>query len=506
VPNLFSRWCAAALIAVACGGSARADAIQFKDGRSFEVFKIVEAEGGYKLIYNAGEVFVKKDLVLNVLMSDASGNFVPRTDEEKANLEKGLVPWKGKWVAKAERDKQAAKEAEDAKKAMEEARKHQEWRDRYIEETAHFRFEYTIPKEKCKEYQVLMETYFTEFTKKWGIKVDPKTKKLPVCFYHDQEYYYQVSGAPRGAIGYFRFVEPIELNFYFDRNDERMTLDVMFHETNHYLTHLINTKFHYPPWVNESLAEYYGASEWDPVKKKMTVGNIQEGRLVNLIDAIKADEMQGLEEMIRLESFDALMYAWGWSFVHFLMEHKKYSAPFQKFYLALAQDKNVKREPFMGEFMKVGGDEQIRVLKQYLGLKDLKGLEKEWHEYVKGLKLTSYRGYEDAAQWADNWGMKIKAGRYYKTAIAEGTKNPVTFDNYGEWLQREGEWAEAVDMHRKAVELDPMNAWYYLHLGNAMEGAGDKEGGEKMKRLALELEPNDPWLAFQAKNIVIKGR
>ena len=50
-------------------------------------------------------------------------------------------------------------------------------------------------------------------------------------------------------------MNPIELNFYFDRNDRALTFDVMFHETNHYLTHLLDHEFNYPLWINESLAE-----------------------------------------------------------------------------------------------------------------------------------------------------------------------------------------------------------------------------------------------------------
>ncbi len=487
-----------------------ADAIQFKDGRLFEVTKVVQAEGGWKLVFGHGEVFVRADLVERVQASDEGGNYVPKDDEEKAKIEKGLVPYEGKWIAKAERDKAVQKKLDQAKKGMEEAKKHQEWRDRYITETKHFKFEYTIPPAKCQEYRELMEVYYETFMRKWGIKPPAKTPKLPVCFYHDEEYYYQVSGAPRGAIGYFRFVDPIELNYYYDRNDERLTLDVMFHETNHYLTYLISPKFNYPPWVNESLAEYYGASQWDAAKKTMSVGHIQEGRLVVLQDAIAGEEWQGLEEMIRLPDFDALHYAWGWSFVHFLMESKKYAPGFQKFYLALATDKDVKRVPFQGEMEQCDPDEVIRVLKKHLRVTDLKPIETEWHAYVKDtLKLETHRGYEEAAQWADRWGLTIKAGRYYMTAVEKGTKNPLTFDNYGEWLSRKGQHDEAIEMFGKAIELDPMNPYFYMHLGHAWEAKGgdeNKKKGEDLEALAIELDPHDPWLAFQSRGVVIQGR
>ncbi len=487
---------------------AGADAIQFKDGRYFEVTKVVEAEGGYKLVFDHGEIFVKKDLVNQVLALDSAGGYTPQNDEEKKQVEKGLLPYEGKWVTKADRDKKIKDKSDKARKEMEEARKHQEWRDRYIEETKHFKFEYTIPQVKAKEYMVLMETYYDVFMKKWKIQVPAKTPKLTICFYHDQEYYYQVSGAPRGAIGYFRFVDPIELNFYYDRNDERLTLDVMFHEANHYLTYLINPKFNYPSWINESLAEYYGASQWDQAKKSMSVGHLQEGRLVVLMDAISGDkpEWQALEEMIRLPDFNALHYAWGWSFVHMLMETKKYSQPFQNFYLEMGNGKDVKREDRGDGIMTCKPDEVIRILKKHIKITDLKVLEKEWHEYVKKLELKSHRGYEDAAQWAENWGLSIKAGRYYQTAVEKGTENPLTFDNYGEWHNRKGNYDDAIKMFDKAIELDPMNAYFYMHLGHAWVNQGDKEKGENLKKLAIDLEPNDPWLQLMTTKIVMGGK
>ena len=113
----------------------------------------------------------------------------------------------------------------------------------------------------------LFETYFKIFAKEWGVKRG-RLGKLKVCFYHDEDYFRQVSGAGYGVLGYFRFVDPIELNVYNIRNDKQETLSVIFHEVNHYLVYLIDPKFDYSPWVNEGLAEYYGSSKWDPVKTK----------------------------------------------------------------------------------------------------------------------------------------------------------------------------------------------------------------------------------------------
>ena len=55
---------------------------------------------------------------------------------------------------------------------------------------------------------------------------------------------------------------------------------------------------------------------------------------------------------MRLEQaeFTADHYAWGWSFVHYLLENKKYAQKFKNFYVALAREKTIKtsRHPGYG--------------------------------------------------------------------------------------------------------------------------------------------------------------
>jgi tetratricopeptide (TPR) repeat protein len=323
--------------------------------------------------------------------------------------------------------------------------------------------------------------------------------KLKVCFYHDQDLYYQVSGAPRGAIGYFRFVKPIELNFYYDRNDRDLTMLVMFHETNHYLTHLIDPEFMYPIWINESLAEYYGASRWDPVKKQMAVGFLQEGRLTSIQDDILNNKWQDLEALMRLDQggFGADKYAWGWSFVHYLLENKKYAPKFKSFYVALAREKTVKKVPFQGTMKTVTPDDTIKFLLSSLGVKDIKTLEKEWHEYVKGLKPTSGRGYAEAAEMYSMYGMPLKAKRFYETAIEKGDKRPVVYYGLGQVLERKTEFDKAEEAFKAAIEGDPLNGVYYAALaGSIRNRTTDPKNPEvaRLRALALEVDPDNEQL------------
>lgn len=469
------------------------DSLQLTDGRFVIGPKMTRAEDGIVIHFDHGDVKVLNDIVKACTAMGAieDGNW---TDEEKEKLAKGLVPFDGRWISAERRDKELEKRREEREEKIAEAREHRKWRNHHVTKTRNFEFHYTIDPDVMEGYMDLMETYFSEFTKEWGIRKPRKAGRLKVCFYHDQDYFHQVGGAPQGVIGYYRFVEPRELNFYYDRLDQEMTVDVMFHETNHYLTHLIDLDFRYPAWVNESLAEYYGASEWDPEKKEMEIGHIQEGRLAVIQDEIKTDDWQGLEDMIRLEQFNAVHYAWGWSFVHFLLQSDEYEKGFKKFYLGLARDRGVERKPYFWDMKQVEPDEQIRLLKGYLRIDSLEELEKEWHDYVRGLQAASHRGYLRAGQIALAHGMPIKAQRLFRTAIEMGSMSPLAHYGYGRALEQKGKLDEALEQFDKAIEIDPLEGLYYVRKAQCLDRKHDEQHKDEIARLfglASEIEPDD---------------
>ncbi|MHC5035936.1 MAG: tetratricopeptide repeat protein [Planctomycetota bacterium] len=480
------------------------DTLHLKDGRFFTFPKITEEQEGYTIPYANGKVFVPKSMVLEAVIFSTAGGYKPKNEGEKKKVEKGLVPFEGKWIPKEKVDKILKARAEEAKKRIEELKKHMLWRNRYIDRTPHFVFEYTIAPAIAQNFQALLEAYYKVFAKRFKVRQTKATGgRLKVCFYHDDEYYYQVSGAPRGAIGYFRFVQPIELNFFYDRTDTYLTMCVLFHECNHYLVHLINPKFHYPAWLAEGMAEYYGASEWNAEKKELTTGLIQEGRTVVLKDAIDGKEWLGLEEMIKIDRFGAIHYAWGWSFVHMMMEDKKYAKLFLRYFLDLALSPKVKRADFAFGMTTVAPGEQIKLFKTYMRVRDLKILEKKWHAYVKDeLKVQSGRGYSLAGNWAIRWGLKHRAIRYFKTAIEKGDHSAITYDKLGSLLMDKDKEDEAIDALKKAVEIAPLTARYYMHLGNALYDKGgddNRKEGKRLMRLALEIDPEDTYLRLEAR-------
>lgn len=480
-----------ALAAVA----AAQDSLQLKDGR-FLIGPKMELAGEFMMIhFDHGTIGVPRSMIKSSTVLGAATE--ETSEEDKAKLAQGLVQFEGRWMPVAERDKQLERRRTDQEARIKEAMSHRAWTDRYMMKTDQFAFEFTIDPEVMKGFADLMDVYYKNFTKEWGIKKPGKLGRLKVCFYHDEDYYHQVSGAPGGVIGYFRFVEPMELNFFYDRLDPDFTVDVMFHETNHYLTTLIDPRFRYPIWVNESLAEYYGASNWDPKSKKMTVGGLQEGRLAVIQDAIRADEWQDLEKMIRLQQgeFNATHYAWGWSFVHWLLEDKKTERKFKNFYLALARDPGVRRDPVPPAMKEVPADDVIKLLLKHLDAKSIADLQKGWYEYVKSLKPSSGRGYYEAGRLALMRGMPIKAQRYLRTALEKDFKGAQVYSELGQALYEKDKDQEAIDNLKQALVLDPLNPEFYLQLARAYRSRQLDDPEVKRNRwLALEVARalNDP--------------
>ena len=76
----------------------------------------------------------------------------------------------------------------------------------------------------------------------------------------------RTAGAPPGALAYFKFVPPYDLNACFDRQDPVVTEMVLYHELSHYVQKLIAEDFKMPHWPGEGISEYYGGAVWNEVR------------------------------------------------------------------------------------------------------------------------------------------------------------------------------------------------------------------------------------------------
>lgn len=493
------RGAAAFLLVVCAVASARADLIQMKDGRTIDGVPMKLEADAIVLEYKSGKVRVPLAMVADYAISGAAP-FEPKTDEEKAKRAEGLVPYNGKWVKVEERDKALKAIAAKRQAELDEVRAHQEWRSRYKFASANFTFESTLPPRLNDEYASLMETYFTEFKKSWGVKVPKEWGKLKVCFYHDRKTFNQVSGGRGGVLAYYRFVPPRELNFFYDPKSPRGTLDCMFHEANHYLTDLVDEQFQYPHWVNEAMAEYYGSAEWDPKTKKMQVGRIQEGRLAELKADIEAGKKLSLSDLIGKGDGAYEHYYWGWSFVHFMMSTPAYEKKFKDFFVELAKSKEVRRDVGGFNFTEVSGDECLRFFMKRFGLKDTDGLQAEWYAYIEKLNLegAGVRGLEEAGIAAYRRGAtRFRAPRQLKAAIDGGSKNAEVYILYSKCLRFKGgddNLAASLDVLEKALANDPLDADVVAEKAYVLNAMGRSDEAQQMIALAREMNPENPYL------------
>ncbi len=497
---------AALTLAALLAGSARADQLVLKDGRMVDGVKIVKKDDGVDLLYEHGTVHVRADLVDEVTI-DGTPAYEPRTDEEREMREKGFVRWNKRWVTVEYREKKLREEQEKRVAQLAEEARHRNWVDRYQFETKHFKFESTLPPAINEEYSALMETYFEEFSKLWKTRVPKDWGKLTVCFHRDLKSFEEIGGAPRGVIGYYRFVEPRELHFFHDRRQPANTLAVMFHETNHYLTDLLDERFQYPHWVNEAMAEYYGSATWDPATKSMQVGAIQMGRLAELQADVAAEKFFPLSDLLADESRDYRHYYWGWSFVHFMMESPKYSAGFRSFFSELARGRGVDHKAFGMNFTTVSGEVCRDLFLKKVKVKDLDALQDEWYAYIRGLQGGGVLALEQAGTSAFRQGRwKFRAPRLLKEAIDAGSRNAQVYVTYAKCLLLKGEGDEAaLKVLEQATQVDPLDAAVWAELGYHLLNMQRKAESERIIALAKEIDPEVDLLNLEIARVLASG-
>jgi hypothetical protein len=499
---------AAAVLSPSVDARAAEDMLVLKDGRVFGGVKMAREGEFVVLKYLNGDVRVP-DSLIEVLLMEGAPLPDPVTEEEKAQRAKGLIQFRGKWVPIAEREKSIRKETEARRKAVEDHRKHTEWRNRYQFKTRNFEFESTQPPWQNEEYAEILEAYFKEFARVWKVSVPQKWGKLKVCFYGSRKEFHQIGGVGGGVLAYYKFVTPRELNFYYDRSDPAMSVDCLLHEANHYLTDLMDEAFQYPHWVNESMAEYYGTVEWDAAKKTVKVGGLQHGRLAELHSDIELKKLMTLREIVASDNQDYRHYYWGWSLVHFLMETPKYRDRFMKFFADLARASDVARKPMGWPGLTVlrDGEEGLRVFLTRMNMReqDLAALEKEWMEYIARFTATvTVRGNEEAGLRAYHLGRMHRAIRLLKPAIDGGSKRAQVHLAYAACLMQRamqgGDTAtrdEALKVVEGALLLEPLDAEAWAQRAFLTFLSGNEPEGERLLALAREIDPEADFLDLE---------
>ncbi len=495
------------------------DKVLLKDGRMIEGTIAESDDDQYVVIELPGTTIpIHQDLIDQTYVENLE-NYVPKNKKEESYLKKGWVLFEGGWMSKARREQELKRRADTQNEAIEKARHEQDWANAKIEETRHFIVTSNLPQSQMDEYVERLEIYYKSFTTHWNIKLSPGESKgkMKVFLYRTPADFYKVTRVPYGVAGFFSRADG-ELHLYHNPEEPEQSLDTLFHEGNHLLTFLIDTRFGYPVWLNEGMAEYYGTAEIDE-KKNFNVGGLQYGRIVSLNTDRDAGNFMKLRDVMLTEhaNFRARHYAVAWSFVHFLMESPEYGKRFRGFFANLPENRdlpmrNVSYSNVKGTIAEVELPDVITALEKRLG-KSLEDLEGEWLAHIDQAygELTP-QAYYLAARLAlrlrEKDGSHVdRAFGFYEKAVAMGIENANCYRSYAEllrkggisenrdvFIQREPDGPLAWDMIQKAIDLDPLNPLNYCEAAGALildSDAQDLDRAEDMVKTAKALAPTN---------------
>jgi hypothetical protein len=462
------------------------DRVLLKDGRSIECTLIESPDPAFvRIKIKSVEIPIRADLVDKSWVENLE-NYVPKNAQEEEYLKKGFVLFEGSWMSSKRREGELKKRADADKSYIDTQKKRQDWRNAVTIDTRHFTVKSNLEDALLKMYTDNLEAYYKSFVDYWGITLSPGEKGKPHVFLYRTWYdYFKATGMPPFVLGFFSPVT-MELHLFHNPDKPNGSLEVMFHEGNHLLTHLMSPTFRYPIWMNEGMAEFYGTAKLDE-RGRFVVGGQQDGRIVGMRQERTNGKFRKLTDVLVTEQgdFDAYDYGYAWSFTHYLMTSPKYGSAYRAFFANLSENKDleIKLENIYGYDRAAIGqvqlDDVVDALERRLG-KPLTELETEWLAYFDTAygelgPEAYYRAALMALRKENDTEPDVKAAMdYYQKAVELGIQDASCFRDYAEMLRKGGiregdevntplkpDQAKAWEMIQKAIELDPIGPLNY---------------------------------------------
>lgn len=511
--------CCALLILLTAATAGARDRVLLKDGRVIDGTLIESENPDYVVLQLPGADIPIPLTMVEKTFVESMENYVPKNKKEEKLLKQGKVLFEGTWVSRTRREQELRKRAEADEEAIQQMRKEQNWKHRKIIETRHFAIESNCTQEVLDDYSARIEQYYDIFVDYWNIKLSPSEGKEKMHFYlyRNKPDFHEVTGTNYGIGGFFDSTKR-ELQLYDDLRNPAEARDTLQHETNHLLTYLINTKFEYPRWMNEGMAEYFGAAEITE-DGEIELGGLQFMRIASLRNDIENNRVLPMRRVLMASprEYGFQHYAYGWSFVHFLMESEEYGKDFRAFFKNLHKNRdieitNVSYSNVKGALAVPELPSVIAELEKALG-KPLEELEEELKTYAEQAygELSAY-GYYRAARMSKRESLPddehiVNSMRYFQKAADLGYDNAECYREYAEMLRKggidEGRYAaivappnpiKAYEMAQKAIELDPIAALNYTEAAGALvmdSPIQDLDLALAMTNTAKALSPRD---------------
>jgi hypothetical protein len=315
------------------------------------------------------------------------------TAEDKANLEKGLVMYKGAWLTEDQVmdargyvkyegrwiTKDELAEMEERERELAELKKRLEpkgiinkpgadneamaWNDARDMKTMNYKIKTNLSVEAMQDIAYTMEVLNCNFRKVFGIK-SKKTGKFEVRVCRNMGEYEKYLGG--GGLGHCS--SSGEISTFYQVGDQFNTTTVLMHEGTHQFMFKVAPNCAH--WMQEGMASYFECSKFDG--KDLIVGLKNRLRLGTVQAEIKAGTHTKIVDFIQDRIKEPMQaYHQGWSLVYYLANAHggRYAKAFDRY------------------MRKAGGRKEPKYFMETFGIRDMDAFEEDWKSFILGLTL-----------------------------------------------------------------------------------------------------------------------
>ena len=337
--------------------------------------------------------------------------------EDEVKEKKGYKKWQGMWIAAEEYDrrlkekiqrdkekekKEAAKMAEEVKKATSAAAKEYEgvpWENRHRPKSKYFSIECNSTKKIADKYAWLMDRLYEKYKKVFAA-FSPENRKCQIFIHRSHQEFMQMRRRPAGVGGYYMPGRYQLVAFHGSFGATSDTTTVLAHEGTHLFQDLIGMfgrPVRSPIWLIEGMAVLMEAAEINWSSGKISIKGVSRDRLVALqssLEGKRGAKPMTLSQVMNTQQrqFGGLHYAYAGMFTYWMIQGSKS----KKHALVYNDYVKIATGPQGGGRggRRIDGSDFQKLLDKHLKC-SLSELEEKWKKWVlkqKPERLVSKRG------------------------------------------------------------------------------------------------------------------
>ncbi|NOT29609.1 MAG: DUF1570 domain-containing protein [Planctomycetes bacterium] len=277
--------------------------------------------------------------------------------------ERGMIPYRGQWFAKAHEKDLRKWEKEDAKGL--------DWKEAYKTKSKYYRIETNVARHvielEIKPFlDALFETYTRVFAEDFGLSGKAAGNKDIRIYDGFQAYSVNEpeGGKPRPRSNPGFIVSGSVLVVFYEETDPGVFYSTVFHEGAHQFFLSLLPGASPPMWLSEALATYFEGCTYSRATNQITPGFVSDVRLRDAQGALRKNPAATAQELfleVPNERFKGLEYGLAWSFVHYLI-HRPGAESRARFARFVQATNGAGSKPATELFSKTTGEDLLALL------------------------------------------------------------------------------------------------------------------------------------------------